>query len=306
MTDPKELPREQYLGSGDAAAIIGVSPYRTAVDVYLAKTEEKSGPEAELEENDPRFRGVVLEPTILDLFEKRQGLQVVDRQLFRTIPGLPFPVGSHIDGRVVSTGDLVEAKSAAFSLRQNWGDPGSADLPEDYLAQAVHHLACNPEAGGIWQPVLFVGFSVKLEVFYVPRDAAFVRDLVDAEVEFARQHLLPRIPPAPTTRFDVQRLFPKDTGKSVEASMELALAVNELSALRESQKLVEEEAVLLEGKVAAAFGDAALLTYAGRALATFRTQKQVRVDSKALLAAHPELAGQYERATEFRVLRLKK
>lgn len=280
--------RGGYIGSGDCGAILGVSEYRSAVDVYqskIAPSEESFAPTAVME------RGIILEPVILDAFEKARGVRVIDRQMFRGIPGLAFPIASHIDGRVEGTGALVEAKSAAFGLRDQWGAPGSAEIPENYLCQAVHHLACNPEADGIWQPVMFVGFTIQLVEFYVPRDAQFVKDVIDAEVAFAEKHIIQRLPPPAVTSEDVKRLYPKALGTSVEATTEVALAVNDLRSLRQRIKALQDEDDLIEGKVAAALGQHERLTFAGKDIATFKTQKR---------------ASYVVKDAEFRVLRLKK
>lgn len=288
----RHVGRGGYIGSGDAAAIIGVSDpeYHTAVKCYQAKVDPK--PEDELSgPNGVQDRGLVLEPVIIDRFARRRGLEVVDRQLFRTIPGVPFPIGSHIDGRVTADGALVEAKSTAMGLRDNWGEAESADIPDTYLSQCAHHMAVHPEAPGVWVPVMFVGFVLREEWFYVPRDAQFVKDVIDAEVAFAEKHIIPRVPPPAVTAADVKRLYPRALGTAVEATTEIALAVTDLADLRGRLKALKDEEEKVAGKVAAALGPHERLDFGGKTIATFKTQER---------AAYTVAAG------STRVLRLKK
>lgn len=41
-----DLPRQSYLGGSDIAGILGVSPWRTPLDVFLDKTEGKQPDDA--------------------------------------------------------------------------------------------------------------------------------------------------------------------------------------------------------------------------------------------------------------------
>ena len=61
-----QLDRSTYLGGSDVAAILGISPWRTPLDVYLDKIQPRK------EETDPSRlkvlnRGKRMEPYVIDL-----------------------------------------------------------------------------------------------------------------------------------------------------------------------------------------------------------------------------------------------
>src|SRR4051812_9113749 len=69
------MDRRTYIGSADAGAILGVSPYRTALDVYLDKVD---GPQPVTPEKAAIFkRGHRLEPYILDMLEDEHGYKLL-------------------------------------------------------------------------------------------------------------------------------------------------------------------------------------------------------------------------------------
>lgn len=67
--------RHGFIGGSDAAAILGVSPWKSAVDLYLEKTE----PQPERAETPALRRGKRLEPYICDMLTAEHGLQLVRR-----------------------------------------------------------------------------------------------------------------------------------------------------------------------------------------------------------------------------------
>lgn len=61
--------RRQYIGASDSAAILGVDPFRSALDVYL----DKRGESAEVEQTEAMEAGNVLERTVLGWYAQRSG-----------------------------------------------------------------------------------------------------------------------------------------------------------------------------------------------------------------------------------------
>ena len=81
LTPTNELSREEWLefrrqgiGGSDAAAVLGISPFRTGVDLYY----DKLGQSVEDDEQNwvAKEMGTVLEDLVARIFAKKTGLKV--------------------------------------------------------------------------------------------------------------------------------------------------------------------------------------------------------------------------------------
>lgn len=130
--------RQSAIGSSDAAAILGFSPWKTGADVRL----EKLGAIAADAPGELAEIGTALEPAIADLAAKRLGLRLVkptgtyrhqsgcmaanlDRQVDRAARGQP----------------LVECKDSG--LDDDWGEPGTDQMPAYVKIQVCHQMLCS-------------------------------------------------------------------------------------------------------------------------------------------------------------------
>lgn len=283
----EQIDRRKYIGSSDAAPILGVSPFRTPFQTWMQKT----GQTVDAPATAVMKRGIVLEPTILAAFAEESGLALSGNPQQHIRHARHEFIGCTID-ETASDDCPVEAKSAASTLRQKWGEPGSGDVPEEYWVQGQHILACK-EAPHIWIPCLFVGFTVEFGLFKVERDAEFIGDLVAAERKFW-ECVQSRVAPEPRTLEDMKARWPKDRGTSVEASSEIVSDVDALRAITENIKNQEEGAEVIKARIQGFMGDNSTLTYGGNAMATWKAGKPPRrFDLERFRTEQPELAAQY-------------
>lgn len=96
LVDTTNLSRDEWLayrrygiGGSDAAAILGISPWRTARDLYYDKLGI-----AEVSENEDNWvqleMGNLLEPLVAQIFEKKTGLKVFKRKAMFQHPKYPW------------------------------------------------------------------------------------------------------------------------------------------------------------------------------------------------------------------------
>lgn len=286
--------RRAGIGGSDVAAILGLSPWNTPLDVYL----EKLGELPPTEETPAMHWGSTLEPVILDEFQRQTGQQVARNLPMTRHADHPHMI-AHIDG-MTADGAIVEAKTARSD--HDWGEPGSADIPVYYQTQVAHYLAVTG-ARIAYVPVL-IGAS-DFRIYQVDRDDSFIADLIDAERSFWHEHVVARVPPAPVNAADALRLWARDNGQAVEAGAEIAEKIAALKALKAEAKDIEGRIGAIDDAVRIAFGEAATLTHGGAVLATYKAQTARRLDTKAIEAAHPAIVAQYKKESVQRVLRLK-
>ena len=108
ITEQQREARMHGIGGSDAGVILGVSPYKSAVELYLEKTGQAEPPD--LSDNEAVEMGNWLEPVAADLFAKRLRLKL--RRVNETLADRRHPfLMAHLDRRVVGERALVEIKT---------------------------------------------------------------------------------------------------------------------------------------------------------------------------------------------------
>lgn len=290
--------RQKLLGGSDAAAILGISPWRTPLQVYLDKVEPRS---LELDHNKARIfaRGKRMEPYVVDLLAAEEGLTIVGRGNRYRDPELPF-LAAEIDAET-HDGRNVEIKTVSPFKAFEWGEEQTDSIPVHYTAQAMHGLMVTGRAVCIFG-VLIGGDDFR--VYQVERDEETIAAMRQREIEFW-QLVQDRTPPDTRTTADVLAMFARDTGRIVEADADVAAAIARMQGIKEQIKALETEAAPLYTAVHRFMGDAAVLQVDGKAAATWKTQSTRRFNQSAFSAAHPDLFEQFRTTTESRVFRLK-
>lgn len=312
--------RQSGLGGSDAAAVLGLSPWRTPVDVYL----EKIGESEPQPDSDAMFWGRVLEDPVAAVVSEQFGLKHRRRGPVRDKRHafLTASVDRLVVGRDGGFG-IHEIKTARDS--SDWGDAGKVlglgsgpfgfevvapdempEVPAYYLPQPQHYLSVYPRASWALVSVFFL-LERRLASYLVQRDEVYQEALRGELVRFWSDHVVPRVPPPPTSGEDVAKLFPRDDGSVIAAGPEEAEAHAELLRVRDELKALEERKSELESSLKAALcGASRLVLPDGKELASWKTQASVRLDQKRLKEIRPEVFEAFQARSEYRVFRLKK
>lgn len=301
MNAPHKLPvdRSKFLGGSDAAAILGISPWRSPLQVWQDKTQP-----AMPEITDPSRlavlnRGKRMEPYVLDLLQEETGLIVVRRNERYIDPEFGF-LACEIDGES-DAGENIEIKTVSPFKAKEWGEEQTDAIPVHYTAQAMHGLMVTGRDVCVFG-VLIGGDDFR--IYRVERDEETIAALREKEVRFWRENIEAMVPPPPATHADIEALFSRDTGGVVAADNDIARAVFELRALKTEAKDNEARTTAVMLAIKKAMGEAAVLTVDDKKAATWKTQSARRFDQKAFQAAHPDLFDQFTKTTESRVFRL--
>lgn len=195
LTPEQVAARRNSIGGSDAAAVLGVSPYKTPLEVYREKVGEK--------EPDPPTpamkRGTVLEPIARALYVEVTGRKV-QRQPQQAHPSYPW-MHTNVDGRIVGRKKddrpdldgpgVLEIKCPgvwAFAKAKREG------LPLQWIAQLQHNLEVTGRQWGSF--ALFSAELWQMLHFDVARDPDLAAGLVVTEQTFWLQHVEKRVPPA--------------------------------------------------------------------------------------------------------------
>lgn len=180
MTD-----RKTFIGGSDIASICGLSPYKTAFDLWVEKTGKVK---IEVEENDAIRAGRLIEPVLVQAaFDHSTGANLEkDKRVFQMMEGVPCAV--QLDGvfDMLAPGEDgkagIEAKTAGQGL--NWGEPGTDEVPDAYLVQATWQImvaglrkvimpALLGGRGGFRMPMYYVNPNPRLQEVLFLRVQAF-------------------------------------------------------------------------------------------------------------------------------------
>ncbi len=189
--------RKTYFGGTDIAAFLGRSKWRTPMDVAVSKwglaPEQADTPPEETP--DHLLAGKIFEQGVAEFYEIRTGngpcTRVTDfqEQEFILHPDYPWAAGSP-DRLVFRDGKLhhgVEIKTQSMPMRRYWGEPGTDEIPDDYLLQVHWYLfvasAFFKTDIPYWDaPVVFGGYQ--FECFRGDRDKEFEQVIFGAARDF--------------------------------------------------------------------------------------------------------------------------
>jgi len=226
--------RKNYLGGTDLAAICGLSPYRTALDVYLDKTSDDIAEDT----NSAMHWGTLLEDVIAKEYAQVTGqtIEIEPNTIYH--PEYKF-LGANIDRWVISS-DLpyiLECKTAGFTKAKEWGDLGTDQIPESYLVQVAYYAAiCNVPKVDI--AVLIGGQDFRIYTYN--RDKNLEEKLIKIARNFWHNHIEKRVPPKCINTRDTFNLFPQSNNKQITAKDEILTKLEELKMAREEESRIQK------------------------------------------------------------------
>lgn len=320
-TIPRAEPdRSRFLGGSDAAAVMGLSPWATPVELWMKKT----GRAVRSQYVDPlaekRYaRGHKLEPFIRDMaVDKLQemGLQVelVARNERYNDPEFPF-LSCEIDFELRLWGAIeiggvevqfeaehvnADAKSVTGFARKKWGEVDTEDVPIEYAAQFMHGLMVT---GRRYCLVAALRSFDDVDIYWTVRDDETIAAMRPKLVDFWVNHVLADVAPDPFKFDDIKALFPVDNGLAIEATPRIAEKVAELRDVTQKRIGYEAAEQALQFEIADYISPHARLTFEGRDIMTWKGQNDTRIDQKVLRAKRPEIFTEFSRTKVVRVLR---
>jgi len=277
--------RKSGLGGSDAPVALGLSKWRTPLDLYM----EKIGVPVAVNQETERMRwGSVLEPVIADEWASRTGKRIlaVDTQRH---PTLPFLLGN-VDRLIEGEDAGLEVKTTSGSAVSEWGEEWTDQVPLYYLVQVYHYAAVTGRR--TWYFAVLCNGS-ELRTYVVQTRDDLLAEIVERERVFW-ECVQTRRPPRPQSPEDAARLFPVSRSITVEASTEVLAAVVHLRECREAITDIAADIAGAETTIKAYMGEADTLTFAGSTLATWRSAKPTqRIDLDALRLRAPKTAARY-------------
>lgn len=298
--------RKTGIGGSDIAALLGLSPWKTAVDVWLDKT----GQTPDAEENEPMYWGSRLEDVVASEFAKRNGMKVQRVNSIIRHPEHSCAMASIdraivadgtrarlLDGLLVGATALLECKTASAHALSDWqGDDGSDAMPIHYAAQCMWYLAVTDV--DVCHVAALVGGN-RFIVRKVERDEPTIDAMLERAEAWWQRHIVDGVRPEPESGKDAATLFQSDNGQmiAIDDDTELLVLVNELRLLREQAKGTEQHIEAIESHIKASIGEASGLSIGGKPAITWKaSENSAKTDWQAVaksLCASPEVIARH-------------
>ena len=272
--------RKESIGASESGAILGLNPWRSAMDVYF----DKVGETEPIEDNLNMRLGRDLEPIIKKLFEEETELTVRNDNKIRIDEQHSF-ITTNLDGMVVGKKVPIEYKTMG-----KW----DGEISDTYYAQIQHQMMVT-NTPYIYFVALVLGFNKNLIIEKYDRDDDFIAEMRHELVNFWHGNVLTKTPPDAKSYDDVSKLFKKSREGSHKPAdihiMDCCSYLNELIVRKKNiEKTIKEE----KKGIMSYMGEYETIEFQGIPIATWKkTKDSLKFDNNSFKNDHPELYKEY-------------
>lgn len=214
---PEQHDRQKYIGGSDIAAILGISPWKTATQLWMDKIKPRVD---DGRNHAAKARGTRLEPYILDMIQQEHGLTVAARGQRYRDKSVPF-FAAEIDAEFMVNGAIEngEIKTAHPFKAKEWGEEDTDALPVHYTAQVQWGMGIT----GRPRCRVFVLIGDDLRSYVVERDDEIIEAMRKQAGKFWLEYVVPLIQPPldyghSTTLDTLRKLYPGTNGETVPST----------------------------------------------------------------------------------------
>lgn len=287
--------RRHGIGGSDAAVIMGVSPWKSLMDLWL----EKTGQYVEGIDSESMYWGRVLEDVIAKEFAIRNKLKIRRVNAILQHPDYPYMI-ANVDRVIVGRKEGLEIKTGHEFSSQHWEN----GVPAYYYAQVQHYMAVT--GFKLWHIAVLIGGN-KYEQFVVHRSEDYINKLISAEAEFWQMVQEERPPAfdgsAASTRL-LNQLYPEATEEEKELPADAYLQVQLYEEAAEEEKAAKERKEEAANKLKDMLGEYSKgFIFDRKVCWTNVTAK--RFDTKRFKKDYPDLHDQYVNESTYRRFSIK-
>lgn len=285
--------RRQGIGSSDAAAAVGLSPYQSPLELWAQKTGKASFAQPDPDDDSqPMYWGTLLEPIVAAHYTRRTGRRVRRVNAVLQHPEHPWML-ANLDREVLGTPEvqILECKTAGIHGARLWRD----GVPEYVQLQVMHQLAVTGKQAA--DVIVLIG-GQELRIHRIERDAAVIERLIELEAAFWQRVQDGAPPPADgsaSAERALQALYPQDSGQTLDwtQDMEMGSTFSDLQAVRERLKAFELQEAQLRQRIEERMGEASRAVFETGEVTFRRIKDSVVLDTKRLLQEQPGLKDAY-------------
>jgi len=297
LTDAQRKERINYIGGSDASSIMGVSPYKTRVQLYLEKIgyneQEDISHLAHIE------AGNRLEPALRRWFQYVTGWETIEEPDTIHHPEHHW-MAANIDGWVLrsdGTRELLEIKTSRTD--KGWGKDGdNTTIPDVYLCQVAHYCIVT-DVKRCHIAVLISGSDFRIYIY--ERNPALENKILSGEEDFWLENVQKGIAPEPQTAKDILSLYGTMTEQDPKViNDDTFYAVENYKLAKIMNKKSEETMESTKNYICSYMGKHdTLIDSSGKKILTWKPRKGAEtIDRKRLEQDYPEIVKSYVKIGE--------
>lgn len=234
--------RRKGIGGSDVAALLGISPWRTARDLYFDKLNIVA-----VEDNEDNWvaleMGHLLESLVAKIFQHRTGYKVYQIKKMFQHPQYSWmlaDVDYFVELPDGSTA-ILEIKTTNYNARDNWWLNGEETVPVYYEAQGRHYMAVM-NVDRCFFCCLYGNNEEETIIREIRRDESYEEEMIFLEQYFWENHVLTRTPPPYTEDGDlVLESVRRHTGSADQDAPVVTLDLSLTAKLMRYVKHIERE-----------------------------------------------------------------
>lgn len=200
--------RNKYIGGSDAAAVVGLNPYKSAYSLWAEKTGRLPG----FEGNLATEVGTFLEDFVAKKFEAETGKKVRNDNQSWLNDQYPWAI-ANIDRSIVGEDAILECKTTSELNLKNFKN---GEYPSNYYVQVVHYLAITGKKKGYI--AVLIG-NKDFRVYEVERDEEEIKALMESEESFWKYvtgDTAPAIDGSDSTAKTIGSFYPQSEAQTVD------------------------------------------------------------------------------------------
>lgn len=271
--------RKKGIGASDAPIVLGLSPWKTALELWA---EKRGLLDDVVQESEAQRMGRRLERIVAMEYRDRHPEQRVKNPGATKLTRHPEHsfLFATLDRTIEDTNDglgVLEIKTTG----ERWADQWADDAPLMYQVQLQHQMMVSGLEWGVL--AVLIGGRQYVEYRY-PKSTSFVANLLRAELEFWKCVVTgeePAYQPGPDVAKALERLHPDDNGQTVVLGGEAFEIDERLLAVKQQIKTLEDEKDNLEGRIKSMIGANTFGVLPGVAMYAWKTTERSEYMVKA-------------------------
>lgn len=289
--------RRTGIGGSDAAAVIGLNPFRSRIEVYA----DKMGMMPEKEDTESMRLGRDLEDYVAQRFCEATGKKV-RRNNFMWCHDEHRCMIADVDREIIGENAGLECKTT-----QAWGGKVimKGEIPLTYYVQCMHYMAVMGY-DRVYLAVLIFGKG--FFHFTIERDEDEIAALVASEAAFWRDHVEAGISPDPDGSQSAEQAVDAIWGNRAQEDellmFDFSDDMRELCDLAAAEKEIKRPKDAIKQRLQAALGEH-MVGSSDRYVITWRPQERSSIDSRRLYRERPDIYREYLTTSSTRIFKIK-
>lgn len=290
LTKEQLAMRKQGLGGSEIAALVGLNKWMTPLDVWRSKCD----PTYAVEVTAPMERGIYLEDGIAKWYAHRTGATLHETgTLVHPSISLVIATPDRIAKLPDSTVD-VSIKSPGPWTQDDWGEPGTDEVPDAYLVQVQWELIVLGAHYDIRRAHVAAPLGNDLAIFNVLGDSDLQSHLVEQGQRFWRDYVQTGTPPpidgSESSANFLKSRFPRNTDKTIPGDAETDELMRRLMSVRAAGAKAELDEKLIINRLKELCGFHEGIVGQGWKLSWKNTKGSTKTDWESVAKAmHPPL-----------------